>query len=309
MGMSKTTYGNRYAETKHLSTTEVAKEIRKDIKALINLGALPPGLKASVKTRYFAGGSSIDVTVTHLPATLPVYNPEWLVADDRGENTYAQGLSRHSNQVKNILNIIEGAVESYNFDGSDSMTDYFHVRFYGSVKLDWALEADRKNPELVDALTDHLEHQAEIQRAAVVEAFALSLYNLVRYCEAFDAAVADYTPEFPEPRDHKRDFPVHSDISRQYGCPATLTSAAFEAHGILHVARRLYRSDLPTSGKIELYTVEPGTTTEDFFRYVNEFEPSKVDIQAIAAIKAADPTYATPPAFDFVQRVSLLELA
>ena len=109
-------------------------------------------------------------------------------------------------------------------------------------------------------------------------------------------------------RDHKRDFPAHTDCSRNYGCPATLTSAAFEAHGILHVARRLYRSDLPTSGKIELYTVEPGTTTEDFFRYVNEFEPSKVDVQAIEAIKSADPSYMPPASYDFVARVKNLEL-
>jgi len=97
--------------------------------------------------------------------------------------------------------------------------------------------------------------------------------------------------------------PTHHDLRRQYDCAATMTVATFVVHGVAHRARRFWREDMPTSGKIELYTLSPypgeestslteygwysGTTCEDFLRYVDRDNPSAVDDIAIAAIRGA----------------------
>jgi len=54
-------YGARYDRT--LTTTEIAKRFREDVKAAQAAGDLPLGLKVSVTTKYFSGGSSIHVVV------------------------------------------------------------------------------------------------------------------------------------------------------------------------------------------------------------------------------------------------------
>lgn len=64
----------------------------------------------------------------------------------------------------------------------------------------------------------------------------------------------------------------HVNLSAQYGVRAYMTIATFVACGIVHVARRFFRADLPGSGKIELYTVAPGadptlTINEDWLGY------------------------------------------
>lgn len=51
--------GEKYETTKDLSTTEIAKLIRKEIKECF------PNIKVSVRTQYFSGGSSIDVYITN----------------------------------------------------------------------------------------------------------------------------------------------------------------------------------------------------------------------------------------------------
>jgi hypothetical protein len=38
------------------------------------------------------------------------------------------------NAILAALKEIHGA---YNFDGSDSMVDYYHVNYYGQVEVDW----------------------------------------------------------------------------------------------------------------------------------------------------------------------------
>lgn len=86
------------------------------------------------------------------------------------------------------------------------------------------------------------------------------------------------------------------DLSDQYGGPAHMAVATFTAHGIVHRARRLWRSDYLKTGKIELYTICPGenpdsTFSEDFFRHVDEVNPNRVDVQAMVAIAAVDPSY------------------
>lgn len=50
---------------------------------------------------------------------------------------------------------------------------------------------------------------------------------------------------------------THVDLAGRYGCRAYQTVVTFLFAGIVHRARRFFRSDMPTTGQIELYTIEP----------------------------------------------------
>lgn len=50
---------------------------------------------------------------------------------------------------------------------------------------------------------------------------------------------------------------THVDLSAQYGCAASLTTVTFPVRGAMIRARRFFRADMPSTGGIELYTLEP----------------------------------------------------
>lgn len=156
--MYERSYGYKYEEQKNLTTTEIAKLIRKDIKREIKDGMLPARWKYSVRTRYFAGGSSIDIRVRDCADAwieCPGYrigsrhecsdgswsaagcgNP-WCKAggvhkDKPGAQTH-RVLSEEAQTAKMTLERIHGA---YNHDGSEVQVDYFDVNYYGGVQFD-----------------------------------------------------------------------------------------------------------------------------------------------------------------------------
>jgi hypothetical protein len=143
-------YGKRYEEVKNLSTTEIAKRIRADIKlarkvetalgtatgsevaltdSLAALATMPKTIKVSVVTDYFSGGSSIDVRIYNLPEKGWGYVQE---RDMWDKLRWVPGA-----ELKAITTALEQIHGQYNFDGSDSMVDYFHVNYYGHVDVDW----------------------------------------------------------------------------------------------------------------------------------------------------------------------------
>lgn len=82
----------------------------------------------------------------------------------------------------------------------------------------------------------------------------------------------------------------HIDLSGQYGCAATMTVVDTTICGIPHRLRRFWREDLPTSGKVEMYTMCPGedhssVTAEDWLGYA--IPGTKHGDQAIQAIRQA----------------------
>ena len=143
--MYEKTYGSKYAATKDLSRVAVAKLVRADIKALMKSGELPKG-KYSVTCKSYAGGGSINATLSNLevPAS---FNAARLVWDH--EHPHAghwdcpeEVRALYSPEVEAALKTIESILASYNYDGSDSMTDYFDVRFYSHAKFGCS-EAER----------------------------------------------------------------------------------------------------------------------------------------------------------------------
>lgn len=132
--MYERTYGHQY--DRELSTTEIAKRIRADIKTAIAEGLLPGApVRYSVQSRYFSGGSSIDVTVKG-------WADAWTDGTRNGFD--AQVLVPDAEAAKMTLDRITGA---YNHDGSDAMTDYYDVNFYGHVAFESASSAEFRASE------------------------------------------------------------------------------------------------------------------------------------------------------------------
>lgn len=147
--------GAKYEATRGLSTKEIAARIRADIKAAQAAGTLDARLKISTRCEYFSGGSSIDCRITRIPDDLPLYNPDFL----RHEAEHATGPfnpyrgEHHSPQFAEALATIKAIHSAYNRDNSDSMTDYFCVRYYGDVGTDWQVDRDRRKAETAAALS------------------------------------------------------------------------------------------------------------------------------------------------------------
>jgi len=127
--------GEKYKETENLSTTEIAKRIREDIKVFKRDFGYPE-LKVSVRTQYYAGGSSIDVTIKDFGFN--PYNPEWDVdAYSKGEQN---SVDRYTKRTQAIIKSLEKRGNKYRYNDSDGMIDYFDTNFYYFVNVDYGLE-------------------------------------------------------------------------------------------------------------------------------------------------------------------------
>jgi len=125
-------YGAQYAATKDLSIVEIAKLVRADIKAAVKSGELPVA-KYSVTISKYSMGQSLRIRVSGVEG-VRVYNPDRLRFERENPHAYCS-LNRYSDEIQSVvqkLNEIQGA---YNFDGSDRMTDYSHVRFHGFADI------------------------------------------------------------------------------------------------------------------------------------------------------------------------------
>ena len=143
--VDRRTYGTKFDSTEGLRTADIAKMVLADIKMARKIGKkaqtgdsvalattdpianAPEQIRYSVRTHVYAGGSSITVTMKNIPA-------EWgwtESVDDRGDvvRKGTPALGALSRELKAIL-------DAYNYDGSDLMSDFSDVRFYGFVHAD-----------------------------------------------------------------------------------------------------------------------------------------------------------------------------
>lgn len=130
--------GELYEKTKDLSTTEIAKLIRKEIRQKF------PDIKVSVRTEYFSGGSSIDVKIMDWNKN-PIHpNYDHLKLVDNITNPY------YTEEATKLLEEIQAIGDKYRFSDCDGMIDYYNVNFWFSVEFDYTFR-DRmyqKNREL-----------------------------------------------------------------------------------------------------------------------------------------------------------------
>jgi hypothetical protein len=165
--MYERSYGYKYDETEGKTTAQIAGLVRRDIKQAIADGLLPGSpVKYSVRTESYSGGSSINVTVENWADAYKDCDGE--VYDrhtgrkTRCSNVWCKVAGQHRDlpgaEVHQVLTdeanaaqlTLERIHQAYNHDGSDAMTDYFDVRYYGQVKFQdassakfWAGEAER----------------------------------------------------------------------------------------------------------------------------------------------------------------------
>lgn len=139
-------YGGKYANTRDLSLVDIAKLIRAEVKVARKvakmtakpgalkvadpIGDAPAEIKVSVRTEYYSGGGSINVSLSNIPA-------EWGWTQEPYDGYYGQDFRNvPTAALKAFASAIRDVMDSYNYDGSDIMTDYFDKRFYGGVSAD-----------------------------------------------------------------------------------------------------------------------------------------------------------------------------
>ncbi len=136
--------GSRHAATKELDIAEIAKRVRKELRAGWS------GFTFSVKISRYSMGQSIDVRVKAVPSGFAIVTPERAYAEathphDVSEwprEQYSDGAAKLLEQVRDIL-------ASYNRTNIDSMSDYYDVRFSSSADFDWTLEREDKEAALL----------------------------------------------------------------------------------------------------------------------------------------------------------------
>lgn len=127
--------GNKYDS--NLNTTEIAKLFRADVKAAVRAGEIAKGVKLSIRTDYFSGGSAIRVKIVAAP--FGMVNPAGVasvIADVRC------GVPHLTADGAALVANLSSMLDAYNRKDIDSQTDYFNVRFWGSVDVCWELERD-----------------------------------------------------------------------------------------------------------------------------------------------------------------------
>ena len=122
--------GPKYESTSTLGLTDLAKLMREDIREATRDGKLPRGLKVSVTTSRYSMGQSIDIRIVEAPFVTRV--PEHEVDDNRAQGIKWPWLTRDAAGVLETLEEIHGA---YNRDRSDMQSDYYSVRYSGSVSF------------------------------------------------------------------------------------------------------------------------------------------------------------------------------
>lgn len=135
--MTERSYGSKY--DKNLTTKQIAEVVRRQVRLEARLGLLPDEGKWSVTMDRFAGGSSIAIDFTPRPDTALLfsrcfYNHERVVADAERPHDYVR-LPLRSEFGAALEQRLERMLAAHNHDGSDTMTDYFDVKFYAHVNV------------------------------------------------------------------------------------------------------------------------------------------------------------------------------
>lgn len=144
--------GDKYDDS--LGIKDIAKLIRKELKEKY------PKCKFSVRIQRYAQGQSMSIALVESSFN-PFAEPSLEVVDNpqklRGIYTPKELLQHWKNEIENgshsinqfyidddyklndmgkqLAHDMNNAAKQYNFDDSDSMTDYFHVNFYYNIEI------------------------------------------------------------------------------------------------------------------------------------------------------------------------------
>jgi hypothetical protein len=127
---------------------DIAADVRRDIAAAIKVDALPRGLKVAVRISRYSMGQSMTVTVKEAPfAIANELRVAWDMANPYAShaNAPADVMWLRSETARAVLEDLTAIANAYNYDRSDSCTDYYDSCFHLSVEYDWEIaQADRE---------------------------------------------------------------------------------------------------------------------------------------------------------------------
>lgn len=126
--------GSKYKDTANLSTTQIAKLVRSELRAKF---PQKKWYKFSVRTDYFAWWSSIDVDIIAVP--FKVTTDEYVEAVKNNINRSYYNIKMFTPEAEELERVSKAILNQYNFDDSDSQTDYFHVNYYWHVQYAYEL--------------------------------------------------------------------------------------------------------------------------------------------------------------------------
>ncbi|HSH52530.1 MAG TPA: LPD29 domain-containing protein, partial [Bacteroidales bacterium] len=126
-----------------LETKEITKIIRQHLKKQF------PEVKFSVRTDRSGWTSKIIVEIKESP-----YNYNQLeYSPELSKQDYIEYSNKHNKEINAILKYCKKLLDSYNFNDSDSMTDYFHVGFYDSISVDYDYKQTEQTEEIKNDIT------------------------------------------------------------------------------------------------------------------------------------------------------------
>lgn len=146
--------GSNYQKSKDLSVVEIGKLIKQEFKKEF------PEIKLSVKSQVYSGGCSIHAYITEFSGQ--IFSEEYLeyrtdpdailnyeLFSDYCDRKVLSPV-RFTPEVLKTLDRLEEIGNSFNFDDSDSQTDYFSNSFYYHSGMDWKLEKEKLEIESLD---------------------------------------------------------------------------------------------------------------------------------------------------------------
>ncbi|UUA75114.1 SNF2-related protein [Cellvibrio sp. QJXJ] len=152
------TYGEKYAslpsDIKH-NLKEIAKMIREDIKAAIENGSLPKGLKVGVRKDY----KTIDLTITKIPDGFKVVNPAYALftSTAKSYDSPPRDIPRYTHEYYVLRQSLKNYLDAYNYDNSDRQTDYHNYNYSSDVDIDNELISASQNAALLEATLPEAE--------------------------------------------------------------------------------------------------------------------------------------------------------
>jgi hypothetical protein len=134
-----------------ISVKDIAAEIRKHLKTRF------PEVKFSITSDY----NRITITIKSSP-----YQYLKLAYDPQFEpSEYRKYEKENNKEINAIKSYCQKLLDSYNYDDSDSMTDYFDVGFYGHVDMDYNYTQTEQSEVIQIDIADFRQKLIEAEKA------------------------------------------------------------------------------------------------------------------------------------------------
>jgi len=144
--MYERTYGEKHDNG--MDIKDIAKAVRQDIKDAQKAKTLPQ-MKISVTIERYSGGQSLNLNIKEFP--IQFINIYRMKLQTENSNVFVGNLpdehpayELYTPLAKKALETLKSMVGSYNYDGSETMTDYFDVNFYSHIGFDWRYQGNHE---------------------------------------------------------------------------------------------------------------------------------------------------------------------